>query len=331
MSDPQAKLGTLKKVDLRSIWASESDHFTPWLAAEDNLRNLGDVIGIELELEATEKDVGPFRADILCKDTASDRWVLVENQLEQTNHTHLGQVVTYAAGLGAATVVWIADRFTDEHRAAMDWLNEISGSDIGFFGLEVELWRIGDSLAAPKFNIVSNPNEWTKDITSAASAVERGELSDKRKRQLRFFTEFRQFVLDNTEGFKPAPPRPRGRIRIGTGNPGYTLGAVASFWNSVTNNYELQEIRAEFRFVGQDALDNFDQLELMKSEVEKKIPEELYWHGPSESKSRRIYIRRDADLYTEDDWPNQFRWLVEKLEALENSLGPLMAEIETDQ
>ena len=133
------QLGRLERADLRSVWSSESDDFTPWLAEPENLRLLGETIGIELELEAIEKDVGPFRADILCKNVVTDHWVLIENQLERTNHVHLGQVLTYAAGLGAVTIVWIASKFTDEHRAALDWLNDITGTDIVFFGLEVEL------------------------------------------------------------------------------------------------------------------------------------------------------------------------------------------------
>ncbi|MDA3857468.1 MAG: DUF4268 domain-containing protein, partial [Roseovarius sp.] len=123
-------LGRLRRVELRNIWQSEAQDFTHWLAREDNLTLLGETLGIDLELEAVEQNVGPFRADILCKDTLSDRWVLVENQLERTDHTHLGQLMTYAAGLDAVTIVWIAARVADEHRAAMDWLNEITDSEV---------------------------------------------------------------------------------------------------------------------------------------------------------------------------------------------------------
>ena len=161
-----AQLGRLRKVELRSVWQSEASHFTPWLAQEENLQLLGEAIGLELELEAQEKDVGPFRADILCRDMATDEWVLIENQLERTDHTHLGQLLTYAAGLQAVTIVWIAPRFADEHRAALDWLNERTDDTINLFGLEVELWRIGDSQVAPKLNIISQPNSWSRDRKS---------------------------------------------------------------------------------------------------------------------------------------------------------------------
>src|SRR4051812_2973733 len=109
-------LGCLERVELRNIWLSESSDFTPWLAREENLKILGETLRIDLELEAQERPVGPFRADILCKDTAEkDRWVLIENQLERTNHGHLGQLLTYASGLEAVTIVWIAAHFTEEH------------------------------------------------------------------------------------------------------------------------------------------------------------------------------------------------------------------------
>jgi len=159
------ELGRLVRVDLREAWQDEAAHFTPWLAQQENLELLGDALGIGLELEATEQSVGPFAADILCKDPMRDQWVLIENQLEQTDHTHLGQIITYAAGLNAVTVIWIARKFVEQHRAALDWLNEITAEGTDFFGVEVELWRIGESSAvAPKFNIISKPNAWSKQI-----------------------------------------------------------------------------------------------------------------------------------------------------------------------
>ena len=142
-------LGRLEPVELRDIWRSEAAGFTPWLARPENLSVLGETLGIDLELEAQERSVGPFRADILCKDIATDSWVLVENQLERTDHSHLGQLLTYASGLEAVTIVWVAAQITDEHRSTLDWLNRITDARFRFFGLEVELRsgpRIVDSV-----------------------------------------------------------------------------------------------------------------------------------------------------------------------------------------
>ena len=173
------KLSRLERVDLRKAWVSEPAHFSMWLAREENLALLGEALGMSLVLEATEKSVGPFAADILCREPQTEQWVLIENQLEQTDHTHLGQIITYAAGLDAVTVIWVAAKFVEEHRAALDWLNEVTAEGTNFFGVEVELWRIGDSAVAPKFNIASKPNAWSKRVTKSAgewSAMERGDV-----------------------------------------------------------------------------------------------------------------------------------------------------------
>lgn len=185
MTDQQ--LGRLKSVDLRDIWISEAAEFTPWLARPENLEVLGETLGIDLELEAQEKTVGPFRADILCKDIGGDHWVLIENQLERTDHAHLGQLLTYAAGLQAVTVVWIAAQFTDEHRAALDWLNKITDNSFRFFGLEVQLWRIGTSPAAPRFNVISKPNDWSQSVKQAARVIDDADLSETRVMQRNYW------------------------------------------------------------------------------------------------------------------------------------------------
>lgn len=145
---------------------------TPWLAQAENLELLGETLGLELEFEAQERNVGAFRADILCKDTADDSWVLIENQLEKTNHSHLGQLITYAAGLDAVTIVWLARKYTEEHRAALDWLNGNTDRGINFFGLEIEVWRIGDSPPAPKFNVISKPNDWSRQAAIRAKETD---------------------------------------------------------------------------------------------------------------------------------------------------------------
>lgn len=329
MAASNSKLGRLERIDLRSVWSSESDQFTPWLAEPENLQLLGSAIGTELQFEALEKDVGPFRADILCKDVITDNWVLIENQLERTNHTHLGQVITYAAGLDAVTIVWIAAKFTDEHRAALDWLNEKTGRDINFFALEVELWKIGDSLAAPKFNVVSSPNEWTREIASGAAAVERGELSDNQKLQLSFWTGFFDFILNEDTPIRPSAPKGQNVMPINPGETGYGLGAVANLLNTVEGTRASQELRAEFWITGSDPVALFDALESNKPEIERGLTEELHWHGPANSNSRRVFIQKTVDFYDKDQWPSYYRWLLKKLELLRSILGPRARELRT--
>jgi hypothetical protein len=168
-SDTAPALGRLSRVDVREVWTNEAVGFTPWLAQEENLRLLAETITMQLILEAKEKHVGMFRADILACDVHTGHLVLIENQLERTDHGHLGQLLTYAAGLKAVSIVWVSTLFTDEHRAALDWLNEITNSSISFYGLEMELWRIDDSVIAPKFNLVSKPNMFSKRVSERLS------------------------------------------------------------------------------------------------------------------------------------------------------------------
>jgi len=124
------------------------------MAEPENLKLLGETLGMNLASRETESSVAPFRADIVYQDINSDCRVLIENQIEQTDHAHLGQLMTCAAGKEASRIVWISKRFNEQHRAALDWLNRITFEDFKFFGIEVELWKIGNSPPAPKFNLV---------------------------------------------------------------------------------------------------------------------------------------------------------------------------------
>ena len=187
------ELGRLERVDLREVWKIEAQDFTPWLASEESLSVLADTLHMELELVALETNVGPFRADILCRNADGGAWVLIENQLERTDHSHLGQLLTYAAGLNAVTICWIAESFTEEHRATLDWLNEITDDSFRFFGLEVELWQIGKSPVAPKFNIVSKPNDWRGSI------VDPEPLPPRKQLQREFWSALMQ-RLDDRKG-----------------------------------------------------------------------------------------------------------------------------------
>ena len=193
-------LGRLTQVDLRDAWETEAGDFTPWLARDENILLLGEAIGLELEVEALERNVGPFRADILCKDTATGDRVLIENQLERTDHAHLGQLLTYAAGLETVTIVWISKKFTDEHRAALDWLNRITGAKFSFLGLEIQVWRIGNSQPAPKFNVVSQPNEWTQGVSDAAKSF---NLTPTQQLQLEYWDSLAKHLASGSGSISP--------------------------------------------------------------------------------------------------------------------------------
>ena len=178
-----SELGTLKEVSLREAWSHEAHSFTPWLA--DNLDRLSTAIGIPLELEGQEVSVESFSADILARNPQNDTRVLIENQLEQTDHTHLGQILTYLAGLEAQVVIWVASSFRDPHLSAVKWLNEHTVAPFAFFAVQVKAVRIGDSPIAPLFEIVSKPNDWDRQIQKQVRST--GELSELSKWRLRFW------------------------------------------------------------------------------------------------------------------------------------------------
>ncbi len=300
-------LGRLRGVDLREIWTTEAGDFTPWLAREENLTVLSEALGLELELEAQEKAVGPFRADILCKDIGSNAWVLVENQLERTDHGHLGQLLTYAAGLEAVTIVWIAARFTEEHRSTLDWLNRITDESFRFFGLEVELWRIGDSPPAPKFNIVAKPNDWSRSVSEAARAISEGELSETRIRQRAYWSAFHD-VLDTfagpVSGKDNAPPRSWVPYPVGRSN----------FHLSASMIRPKRQIRSDLYIRGPNAKAFFHMLCQQKDAIETELGYPLIWEELPQGQDSRIAVYLvDVDVDNEQDWPRQHQWLAKHL------------------
>ncbi len=173
------ELSKLQPVDLRQVWEHEAQDFTPWLA--ENIDALAEVLGLDLEVRQSEAQVGTFSLDILAHDLASDRPVVIENQLEGTDHDHLGKLLTYAAGFDPNVVVWIAREFRPEHRAAIDWLNHRTGENTAFFAITVEAWRIANSPIAPKFNLVASLNDWEKQ-NARNQQLSEDTLTEKQRR-----------------------------------------------------------------------------------------------------------------------------------------------------
>ena len=301
-------LGKLERLDLKTAWDTEARHFTPWLAQEDNLALLGETINIDLELEAKERNVGPFRADLLCKDTRDGSWVLIENQVDRTDHNHLGQLLTYAAGLNAVTIVWIAAPFTDEHRAALDWLNEITEENFRFFGLEIELWRIESSPPAPKFNIISKPNDWTKSVSKAASGIAEAAWTETQRLQVEFWTGLRGFMEDHPGKVKPTKALPQNWMSFAIGRTFFTL---VCFVNTVD-----KRIGVYLELWGSKSKAHFHLLHANKGDIETAFGQKLEWRELPEKKESQVALYRyNADPADKADWPNQHAWIRDTLET----------------
>lgn len=317
----ERELGRLEPVELREAWANEAADFTPWLAEPQNLKLLAGVIGIELELEAQEAGVGPFRADILCRDTATGHYVLVENQLEKTNHTHLGQLLTYAAGLQAVTIVWVAQRFTEEHRAALDWLNSVTDDDVNFFGLEIELWRIGDSPLAPKLNLVSKPNEWTRQV---ATATTRHGLTDGQQVQVDYWSALNQHIDERYPSLGIRKPLPQSWASFSIGRSGFHLDASCnSFdqWISVSVVMDDRNAKAYFAL-----------LEADKEAIERTFGQSLEWHLKPETKVSYIRLTKPhVDYRNRDHWDEQHAWLAAQLQRFDQVFRDRVKELDASQ
>ena len=311
-------LGTLEKVELREVWERENSDFTPWLAGEENINILGQKIGLDLEVEAQEKSVGKFKADILCKDINTDNWVLIENQLEKTNHGHLGQLLTYATGLDAVTIVWIAASFNEEHKATLEWLNKITDENYNFFGLEIELYKIEDSKIAPNFKIVCQPDNWSQSISREAKRIEQGEVSETKLKQYKFWTELGKELQTADTPLKLQKARPQHWTNLAVGKTGVRLAA--------TFNTQEERVSAQLYIVRDKSM--FKALENDKDAIEKELGEKLSWQLlPEKAASRIALYRSNSDIENNDDWKEMLSWLVEKLEKLRSVFSPRLKNL----
>jgi hypothetical protein len=311
------KLGRITRVDdLRSQWATEDRNFTPWLAQRENLEILGEALGIELEYEAQEKNVGSFSADILCKNTAEkDSWVVIENQIEKTDHKHLGQLLTYASGLKASTIVWISAKFLPEHRAALDWLNQLTDKSVSFFGLEIELWRIGDSPAAPRFNVVCQPNDWENTVRQTLTSTD-DEATPSQNLRIKYWSAFRTYLQEEKSKLRPQKPSRDHWY-------GFGIGTSRAHTNALIITRE-NRIAVELVINSEDAKDIFNDLFRQKEGIEKVIGAPLDWREMPDKKSCRIVLFNSVDPYDEASWPQQFAWLQSNLEKLDQAFRPLL-------
>lgn len=305
-------LSTLEPVDLRTEWPHEEEDFTPWL--EDNIDFLAKALDLEedLEVDSREERIGRYKADLICSSQAGT--VIVENQLDEADHRHLGQVLVYAAGIDASIVVWIAKGFTDEHRAAIDWLNRVT-KEIDFFAMEIELWQIGDSDRAPKLNIVSAPNDWSRTVRAQVS-----ELTPAKQLYLEYWTTFRK-VLDVSGGpAKGTKPLAESWMNIAVGRTGFQLEGTVST--------QKGRIQAGLYMKAADSIRYFEALKEDRSDIESELEFALDWQPLHGKKACRIAITKNFDPEDKSSWPEQHRWLADHLNRMHEVLAPRVRSLE---
>ena len=310
------KFGRLQPVELRKAWPNEAQDFTPWVAEEETLALLGEVLGMELELKDQEVNVGSFRADILCEDilceNEADSKVVIENQLNETDHDHLGKILTYSAVLNAHTVIWIAEKFKEEHRAALDRQNEITDARFRYFGIEIKVWKIGNSDPAPEFNIVSKPNDWIPSI--------RWQNLDSWKAE--FWAGLKEYFHEKDLNFNIRIPGDKNSVYFGIGHRSFGLQARLS----------QQKKRISVRLIiwdEEDATAYFHLLKEKQTEIESALNEELEWEELPRRKTCAASLHKtETDPRDRDNWKNQFEWIASKLTEFSEIFKTIIQELD---
>lgn len=288
-------LGTLKEItDLRSIWPHEALNFTPWVA--ENVDLLADAVGLDITVDETESSVGDFNVDIYASETGTDRKIIIENQLEDTDHDHLGKLITYASGKGADVVIWVVKHAREEHKAAVEWLNNHTDDKIGFFLCEIKLFQIGDSQIAPAFTVVERPNDWTKEIRKTASA------NSTQQQRLEYWQAFNDYAFSDANFsriFNKRKPTTDHWMDFSIGSSACHI-AVSQKRKAVDVELYINDDKELFK-----------SLFAHKDEIEKNMEMELEWKELPERKASRILIEKTVDLDDRATWPEQFDYIMD--------------------
>lgn len=308
------KLGKIKRVDLRNIWKKEDKEFTPWL--KENIDLLSEKLGIEIIDTRTEEKIGDFKLDIIGKDANTNKFVAVENQLESTDHNHLGQLITYSAGVNAGVIIWIAKELREEHKRALEWLNENSISEISFFGVEVLAILIDNSNPAVDFRVIVKPNDWERNIKSSATRTGT-EIS-----YVDFYSKLINLYSKKNPKFRRVKAQPQSWLNFGAGRSGLSFG-----WG----------FRMESRFSVElyidtgDEIENkriFDELKKYKDDLRIKGVE---WEELETKRACRIVIYRKTPgpikSLKDKEKDDLINWGAEKMKTFSDTFSKYINKI----
>jgi hypothetical protein len=292
-------LGKIESIELRDIWKHEAMDFTNWLALPENIKLLSDEIGLELQVLKTEANVGSYSADILAEESNTGKKVIIENQLEITNHDHLGKIITYASGLEANYIIWIFKEIRDEHRRAIDWLNEVTDEELNIFGIKMELWKIGDSLPAPKFNIICSPNDWSKAFKKTSNIQ---NLTDSDLFRLEFWKGFSEYLSKQKTPFKSRKPQAQHWYDL----------SIGSSQIHIALNIAVRENFLRIDLYIPDNKELYHELKAKREEIENKLGFEVDWQDLPNAKASRIaYKRSDFDVKLRENRDEAYRWFID--------------------
>lgn len=303
MIDPAP--GRLVSLPAREVWGDEARVFTPWLARHLDL--LADALQLsELELQGIEVIVGDFRLDILANDTTGDP-VVIENQFGRTDHGHLGQLISYVASQNRpATTIWVAEQFKDSHRAAIDWLNASTSEEYNFFAVEIEALKIGDSEAAPFFNVVAKPNSWTKAARSVAAASAAADQGSPRVR-LAYWAAFAEYLRTNDDSFFIRRENRDHWFEFPIGRGGVAISATISTLK--------QRIGVELYFHRDPQKLAIRSLMNIRDTIEREFGGPLDWQElPTKRASRIATFLEGVDPADPSQYPHLHAWMLDNMQ-----------------
>lgn len=323
MSVDKPSLAHLKRLEPREAWQSESGDFTPWLARDENFQVLAETLHFtEAVVESTERAIGSFSADIVARDR--DGTILIENQLEQTDHTHLGQILTYLSGLdGPTKVVWVATRIRDEHRAAVDWLNANTPDEYSFFAVELEVYRIGNSPAAPYFHVAARPNEWSRHARARTREIAESPQNERQQKYLAYWSSIAKYLSEHDPHFSGAAPPKDHWWSFGIGRTHFSLTLLSAMRDKWIGA-EVFIARDEDKII-------FDHLFAQRSAIESEFGGALEWERLDGQKGSRIAIRkRSIDPAEVKRWPERAAWYLEQMHRLRRCFTQRIRELDID-
>lgn len=305
--------GELKKISLRTIWKNEAHTFTPWL--EENISALGDTLGMELELTRREANVGDFSLDLLARNLNTGKNVVIENQLTQTDHDHLGKLLTYAAGFNAESIIWVAESIRDEHRQALDWLNQHTDSDTNFFAITVEIFQIDESKPAYKFNPIVFPNEWQKNRKNQPATP----LSPKAEAYRNFFQSTIDILREKHLFTNAKVGQPQNWYSFASGFSSHSYSAVFTQGNKV---------RVELYIDFGDYAQNKHFFELLlddRKAIETELGTALEWEKLEDKRASRIGLYRSGSILDSKAELDEIQaWIINKLTSFKKIFTPVI-------
>ena len=305
-----SKTGRLEKVKIRDHWPDEARDFTPWMVNEGGLEILAETLGLKLEDAEEEVSVGPFKADILCRNAADGSDVVIENQYEISDHDHIGKLLTYSADLEAHTIIWIAEEFREKHRKALNHLNRITDDHFRYFAVRISLCRIGDSKPAPRFEIVCKPSGWEQSTQN----FDIENLSDTEKLRIDYWNALRDYM--NNKG---------SHVNF------RKIASISYLDCSRRDGFGIRahlvptrnEIGVSLFMVTEDSIERFDLIERQRREIENELGATLEWE-----EENKVYLpKKDTDPRDKADWENQHEWLRSTLESFDRMFRPRIREI----